>query len=82
MYYKTFDNTKVEFKSVDDIYNISNPDTVKILYLYNNNITYLDKNIFKHLTTFTSITFRMLINYLHLDKDSFKHLTQFTMIYI
>jgi Leucine-rich repeat (LRR) protein len=73
MYYKTFDNTKVELKSVNDIYTIPNPDTVKILYLYNNNITYLDKDIFNNLINL-QLLFLQNNKLTHLDKNIFKHL--------
>jgi Leucine-rich repeat (LRR) protein len=81
MYYKTYDDIKVELKSVADIYNISNPDTVKILYLYNNKLTYLDKDIFNNLNNLQELD--LCNNDLtHLDKDIFKHLTNLQTLYL
>jgi Leucine-rich repeat (LRR) protein len=79
MHYKTFDYTRVELNNVNDIYNISNPDTVKILYLYNNKLTYLDKDIFNNLINLQEL-FLYNNNLTHLDKDIFKNLTNLKLL--
>jgi Leucine-rich repeat (LRR) protein len=82
MYYKTFDDdTRVKLKSLNYIYTIPNPDTVKSLYLYNNNITSLDKNIFNNLINLQYLYLHNN-NINHLDKDIFKHLANLKALYL
>lgn len=50
MYYFTFDNTRIELKSLNNIYKIINPHTAAVLSLSNSNLTHIDNNIFKHHT--------------------------------
>jgi Leucine-rich repeat (LRR) protein len=81
MYYITFDNAKVELKSVNDIYTIPNPTTVKSLNLSSCNLTDLDTDIFKNITNLQQL-------YLDnnklttLDNNIFKHLTNLQELYL
>jgi Leucine-rich repeat (LRR) protein len=81
MYYITFNEIKIKFKSINDIYNIQNPDNVKELYLNSNKLIYLDKDLFSNLT---QLQYLSLFNnkLTHLDKDTFKYNTQLQYLYL
>jgi Leucine-rich repeat (LRR) protein len=81
MYYMTFDYTRVELNNVDDIYNIPNPTNVYILNLSNNQLTTLDKNIFKNLTHLQELHLNAN-NLSHLDKNIFKNLTHLKELHL
>jgi Leucine-rich repeat (LRR) protein len=76
MYYTTFDDNEIVLKTIDDIYKIQNPENVKLLYLYHNNLTHLDKELFSNLTQLQKLWFGHNNNLTHLDKDLFKYNTQ------
>jgi Leucine-rich repeat (LRR) protein len=81
MHYITFYDNKVKLNNVNDIYTIPNPTTVKSLDLSSSNITYLDKDIFKHLTNLTGLD--LYYNKLsHLDKYIFNNLTNLQTLHI
>ena len=75
MYYITFDDVKITITNIDDIKTINNPENVKVLSLYNNNLTELDKDICSNLTQlkYLDLGFNKLTE---LDKDIFSNLTQ------
>jgi Leucine-rich repeat (LRR) protein len=82
MYYTTFDSDdEIELNSINDIYNIQNPENVKELYLCWNKLTHPDKDLFSGLTQLQYL--RLLGNNLtHLDKDTFKYNTQLQELYL
>jgi Leucine-rich repeat (LRR) protein len=81
MYYKTFNSSIIILNSVNDIYNIPNPDNVEVLNLYDNNITHLDNDIFIYLNNLQELSLsHNKLN--HLNKDSFKHLTNLQILYL
>jgi Leucine-rich repeat (LRR) protein len=79
MYYYTFDNYEMELNSINDIYNIKNPENVMKLDLSWNNLTHLDKELFYNLTQLQEL--HLHFNKLtHLDKDLFSGLTQLQIL--
>jgi Leucine-rich repeat (LRR) protein len=77
MYYTTFDSDdEIKFNSINDIYNIQNPENVKYLNLNENNLTHLDKDIFTNLTQLQYLNLSHNNNLTYLDKELFKYNTQ------
>jgi Leucine-rich repeat (LRR) protein len=73
MYYITFDNdNQIELNSINDIYEIQNPKNVKELDLSRNELTHLDKNIFKNLTQLQKLSLDKN-NLTNLDKELFSN---------
>jgi Leucine-rich repeat (LRR) protein len=82
MYYTTFDNNnKINLNSINDIYNIKNPENVKELNLSSCNLTHLDKDLFKNLTQLQKLELGQ--NKLtYLDKDTFKYNAQLQKLWL
>jgi len=75
MYYINFDNDKAhELDYINDIYNIINPENIKVLNLSKTYIYHIDKDIFNTLTNLLELSISDT-NLTNLDKDIFKNLT-------
>jgi Leucine-rich repeat (LRR) protein len=75
MYCTTYSNDYIELSSINDIYNIKNPENVKKLWLWNYELTNLDKDIFSRFTQLQDLKLYKN-NLTELDKDIFKYNTQ------